>query len=294
MSHAFVAPLCRSTWTSLTSPPCRCDKSSLAKSPSPPRRRRCVTHCAIKNLLVVDLQELLRHPGSQSDDLKSFSERVQVDRSTSKDTTYVLYSSASGYDATSQSIQDADLIQPDAITTLNGTELYQKSYRTPDPYWTQLICSGWTSKPVEWVFANSFKDEVERVASTEEFVVNVWCKEAPSADFCERADTKLKEMGISARVVLGDQSKLVMVLPAAATASKVVEFCQQMLNVEENNTFVFGSDELVKDCVQGKGTVGLCGAGSEHDWDAFDGRVFVSSKVGAKALLDGVMHHAIF
>lgn len=219
---------------------------------------------------------------------------MQVDRSKSKDTTYVLFSSASGYDATSRSIKDADLVQPDAIATLNGTELYQKNYKTPDPYWTQLICSGWTSKPVEWVFENFFKDEVERVNSTEEFAVNVWCKEAPSADFCQRAGVKLEDMGISARVVLGDESKLVMVLPAAATASRVVEFCQQMLNIEEKNAFVFGSDELVKDCIQGKGINGLCGAGSEHDWEAFDGRVYVSQQVGAKALLDGVMHHAIF
>lgn len=272
-------------------------QSQCYRRPKPktlPRKCAAVTQCAFKNLLVIDLQELLRQPVAQSVELSNFTERVHVDRSTSKDKTYVLYTSTSGYDATIQSIQDAQLVHPDALAPLNGTELYQQMHHVPDPYWTKIIRIGWNSKPVEWVFLQFFKDEIQLVDSSDEFVLNVWCKQPPSADFCERAGTKLSKMGISARVVLGNETNLVVVVPAAQSASSVVEFCQIMLGVDEKNTFVFGSDQLVADCVRGRGTIGLCGAGSEQRWDAFEGRVFVSSDVGAKALLDGVIHHAIF
>lgn len=273
-------------------------RTLVSRKALPLRKRhldpRHIITCNVKNLLVVDIQELLRPDESQAAELKSFSERVNVDRSKSKEKTYVLYSSVSGYNASLQSIQDAELVQPDALVTLNGTELYQQRYRTPDPYWTQIVRSGWTSKPVEWVFNEFFKDEVERVDASDEFVVNVWCRQAPSADFCERAGTKLKEMGVSARVINGEDNQLVLVLPAAGSASKAVEFCQTMLDIPESNTYVFGGDLLVTACVQGKGINGICSCATKHQWGSADDRVFVSAHLGAKALLDGVVHHAIF
>lgn len=259
------------------------------------RRRRAVPQCALKKMLVVDLQELLRQAANDASEVRDFSERVQVDRASSKDQTFVLFCSSSGYDATIRSINDAQLIEPDALTTLSGTELYQRGYRTPDPYWGQRVLSRWTPKPVQWVASKFFSDEVKDTLAEEDFSIKVILKgSGPSADFCKRMADKLQDMGISARVILSNDSKSVLVVPAAGSLSDVVSFCQGMLEIPENATFVFGSDDLINACVQGKGNIGLCPAGTNQQWEAFDGRVYISKEYGVKALLDGVMHHAVF
>lgn len=228
-------------------------------------------------------------------DARAFSERVEVDRNSAKDQTYVLFSSSSGFDASVQSINDAQLVEPDALATLSGTELYQRGYKTPDPYWGEQVQSGWTPRPVEWVASKFFSDEIKDIDFEQEYVVKIRCKGSnPSADFCSRMWKKLREMGIPARVVLADSSDMVHVVPAASSPAGIVAFCQMMLSVPENSTFVFGGDDLINACVQGKGNVGLCPSGTEQRWDAFDGRVYVSKDSGIKALMDGVLHHAVF
>lgn len=227
--------------------------------------------------------------------MAELSQRIEVDRSNAQDQTFVLFSSVSGYDASMRSIHDAGLVDPDALTTLSGTELYQRQYRTPDPFWRESVRGGWTPRPVEWAMTQFFAEEVDAVDCEDAFVVKVGCKgDGPSADFCSRVWTKLKEMGISARVIVGEELGQVLIVPAAGSAADVIAFCQMMLGVSEDCSFVFGSDDLLNACVQGKGNVGLCGAASDQHWDAFDGRVHISKEVGVKALLDGLMHHAVF
>lgn len=290
LSFALSSPILHSL-----TPPDRLCNCTVRAAPVPRRPRRAVVRCNAAKLLVVDLQEVLRPSEVPAADVQAFSERVKVDRKSSQNTTFVLYSSHSGYDASMRSIHDADLVEPDALATLDGTELYQRQYSAPDPYWAQQVCTGWTSKPVQWVVNTFFADEVADVNIDEEFVVKIRSKGAtPSADFCNRLRKKLDEMGMSARVVMGEENALVLVVPASGSAGDVVAFCQSMLGIGEDSTFVFGSDNLLNTCVQGKGYAGLCGAGSQHNWDAFEGRVFVSKNKGITALLDGVVHHAIF
>lgn len=242
------------------------------------------------------MQELLRttRNSSPDSDIQRFKERVEVERNSSKSPTYLVYSSSSTYPASMQSMAENGLIEPDALVTLSGTELYQKGYRTPDPYWAEQVQSGWTPKPVEWTISKFFKSEVEDVSVEDDIIVKVQCKGiGPSADFCSRVKTKLTEMGIWARVILDDEHN-VMIMPAVGSPCLVVLFCQSMLGIEESSTFVFGGDDLINDCVQGKSNVGLCPAGSLQRWDAFDGRVYISKDFGMKALMDGVLHHAVF
>lgn len=258
-------------------------------------RRHRAPQCATQKLLVVDLQEVFRQADNADDDFRGFTQRVEVDRERSKEQTYVLYSSVSGYEASMKSVRDAGLAEPDALTTLNGTELYQRQYRTPDPYWAQTVCSGWTSRPVEWVVKKFFEEEVKQIDCSVEFLVKLTCKgDNPSVDFCTRVGKKLKEMGISSRVILGESGADVNIVPAAGSAADVIAYCQMMLKIKEDCTFVFGGDDLINACVQGKGNVGLCTAGSQQGWEAFDGRVYVSKEFGVKALMDGVLHHAVF
>lgn len=257
-----------------------------------PRRGTVTPTCAATKLLVVDLQEIVRT--SEQEHIKSFSERVEVDRSSSKDTTFVLFSSQSGYAASMQSIKDASLVEPDALATLDGTELYQRYYKTPDPYWKKTVQQDWQSKPVVWALGQFFKDDVDDIKMDDVSVRAVCNTESNIGEICSQVRVKLSDMGIIARVCAGEEPREITLTAAAGSVVDVVSFCQMMLKIKEDATFVFGSDNFVSSCVRGKGNVGLCGSRSEEQWDVLGGRVFVSTEVGVKALLDGVVHHAVF
>eukprot|EP00178_Gracilaria_changii_P005796 TRINITY_DN197_c0_g1_i1.p2 TRINITY_DN197_c0_g1~~TRINITY_DN197_c0_g1_i1.p2 ORF type:complete len:282 (+),score=54.35 TRINITY_DN197_c0_g1_i1:1451-2296(+) len=265
-------------------------RPSVANSPS---RRRRVPRCAAAKLLVVDLQHLLRN--APPDVIANFSERVTVERNSSQNGAYLLYSSRSGYEPSMKSIHDANLVEPDALAALDGSELYQRLYRTPDPYWASKVRKEWQPKPIQWLVSTFFADQVEAVEGDDSVQLVFRCKPgAVRTDVCQALKSKLTEMGITTRVNVLQDDRNIVVAPAAAGASEVIAFCQMMLSIEEKNTFVFGSDELVGSCVRGKGNVGLCGGESEDRWEGLGDRVYVSKKKGAKALLDGVLHHAVF
>lgn len=249
--------------------------------------------CSATKLLVVDLQEALR--SSTAALIKSFSERVEVDRSSAKEKTFVLYNSISGYGASMQSVKDANLVEPDALSALDGSELYQRQYRTPDPYWAKTVRRDWDPKPIKWTMKQFFGDVITASPCEEDlellYVVNSGIDRPRE---CSLAEEKLKQMGLKARVLEGEDGRTIVVKPAAGSAAEVVAFCQMMLGIEESGTFVFGGDDLVGKCVRGKGNFGFCGAGSSESWDVLEGRVYVSKDVGMGALLDGVLHHAVF
>lgn len=280
--HAFITP---TPWSVL-----RRHKTAVR-----PCRRHVTPMCAAVKLLVVELSEVLRD--SSLPELKSFSERVSVDRNSTTDTTYLLYSSEHGYSRSMEQIKSAGLIEPDALSALDGTELYQRQYRTPDPYWAKMVCKDWDPKPTRWVINQFFGDTVNHAADDSEYYGLVFeCRDRKQdrKEICKLIGNKLSEMGIKARVKERGESTTVVVTPAAGSVVEVVEFCQMMLRIPENMTFVFGADELVASCAFGKGNFGICAAGCERKWSDLGGRVFVSGKKGVEALVDGVMHYAVF
>lgn len=246
-------------------------------------------------LLVVELSEVLRNPSSP--ELKTFSERVSVDRDSAKDTTYVVYSSGLGYTRSMEQIEAAGLVEPDALSALDGTELYQRRYRSPDPYWAKMVCKDWDPKPTQWVIGEFFADQVvHAVDDSESFGLVYECKdgEQDRVELCRRIGGKLNEMGIKARVNERGEGKRVVVTPAAGSVAELVGFCQMMLRVPEKMTFVFGGDAMVGKCVEGKESFGICGMGSGRNWSDVEERVFVSRMEGVEALMEGVMHHGVF
>lgn len=290
----------------------------------PRRKRRPRLTCAAEKLLVVELSEVLR--GSGKRELGLFSERVRVDRERSKVTTYVLYCSVEGYEETMKMVEESGIVEGDALVVLEGTQIYQRGYQTPDPYWMKLIGKDWNAKPVQWAVETFFKEEVKGKEGGGEYEVvfekrmkegeeegeregegeeegeeegerrgegeGEGERERKREELCERIGGKLEEMGIRARV--RERGRDVIVMAAAGSVVEAVEFCQMMLRIGEENTFVFGSDGLVESCVRGKGNMGICGKRSAEKWEGFGDRIFVSKEKGANALLDGVVYYAIF
>lgn len=191
------------------------------------------------------------------------------------------------------SIRDAGLVEPDALAALDGSELYQRRYRTPDPYWAKKVSKDWDPKPAAWVVQTFFPKELARIEEDDsgEYELGYEVKEGQPNEVCERVKIKLVEMGVKGRSSL--RGERLVISPAVGNVADVVGFCQMMLRIPQESTFVFGGENLVRSCVEGKANRGICGK-DQGDWaDDFD-QVFVSAKEGADAVVEGVLHHAVF
>lgn len=276
-STCFVTPLPTCTRTSTVA--------------SCPRRRP--TTCVATKLLVIDLQALLHAAGS---DFVPLSERVMVDRNSSQDTTYLLYMTQANYIQSMEAIRASGLVEPDALAALDGSELYQRQYRTPDPYWAKMVRKDWDAKPAAWVVEKFFAEELEParndVGGNEEYeLMYVPKDDATAENISERVQTKLREMGVKARV--RERGERVVVTPAVGSPAEVVGFCQMMLRIPEEATYVFGGQRLLSNCVEGRRNWGICER-EGREWGSGMDRVYVSEKDGVEAIVDGVLHHAIF
>lgn len=238
---------------------------------------------------------------------------------------YLLYSTEDAYHDALKRVAECSLPEGDAIAAVGG--LYQRGYATPDPYWGRKMWKAWDPKPTRWIISNFFHDSlVERNsesaatdadgsqsgtgASEEQFEMVFDVLEGggdSSSGAPERlalrnaVAEKLVEMGVAGCVGMKGGSAAggsIVVRPASADVAEVADFCKMMLKVEgAGSVCAFGRENFVHSFVGSRpdavGVVVGKGDGEMSDV-AGDERVFVSDKVGVAALLEGVIHHAIF
>eukprot|EP00177_Eucheuma_denticulatum_P000852 GFKZ01001540.1.p1 GENE.GFKZ01001540.1~~GFKZ01001540.1.p1 ORF type:complete len:282 (-),score=45.16 GFKZ01001540.1:327-1172(-) len=240
----------------------------------------------MSKLLVVELGAVFER--SDEEEIRAFSQRVEVDRRNSKDGTYVVYCGEDSYGSMIKRVEESGLVEANALVAWGGSELYQQGYRTPDPYWAKTVGRDWDPKPVRWVVENFFGADVLFSGSEAEYELEFKRKKGSKCEegLCQKIENKLKEMGVTGRVVEREQG--VAIMPAAGGMQEIIAFCCMMLRIEEESCFVFGRSEFVEHYL-GDSRWGICGKGGEPGE-----RVFVSDKVGAGALVDGVVRYAVF
>lgn len=241
---------------------------------------------SMSKLLVVELGAVF--DGSGEEEIREFSERVEVDRRNSKEGTYVVYCSDESYGSMMKRVEESGLVEANALVAYGGSELYQRGYRTPDPYWAKTVGRDWDPKPVRWVVENFFGGDVMFSGGEAEYELEFKRNKGRKCEkgLCQRIGNKLKEMGVTGRVV--EREEGVVVMPAAGGMQEVISFCCMMLRIEEESCFVFGGSEFVERYL-GDSRWGICGKGGGQGE-----RVYVSDMVGARALVDGVVHYAVF
>lgn len=248
-------------------------------------------------LLVVELEEIVKDGRAEVNG--EFNERVAVDRKQSSDTAYIIYTSPLGYDQATKHIEENELIAPDALIAVNGSEIYQQQYRVPDPYWEQTIRSGWDPKPIKWAIGTFFKDELkERGADfDQEFELHFESTD-PAKDktvLATAMSDKLKEMGLICRVRQVEGEGSLTVIPASGSVLESIQFCQKMLQIGPEATFAFGCGAFVESLTKSTGNSGMTNASfasclSEESKQA----VYLCEKTGMGGLLDGILHFAVF
>ncbi len=261
------------------------------------RPKRCAFVARASRLLVVELDEVVKDSDEAVN--REFHERVDVDRKQSE-TTYIVYTSPQGYDEAMKHVSDNAFVAPDALVAVNGSEIFQRHYRVPDPYWEQTIRAGWDPKPIKWIISKFFEHELtERGADyDQEFEIHYECKDSVKdiAVLANLVTDKLAEMGLKCRVRSSVNGQYLTVVPAAGSTLESIEFCQKMLRIDHDSTYVYGSGRFVKSFVEKGRNWGISHVSFEEELqdEAVSSRVFLSAKSGTAGLLDGIIHFAVF
>lgn len=285
--------------------PLNCKKRVRHRTPVTSRATRLV-------VIELDALPLPPEPGKANSSVKEFDERVKVERNAGGDTAYIVYSSSFGFQEAMKESESRGLPNPDAFVAVSGSEVYQSGYHSPDPFWEQSVRKQWDPKPTRWVVAKFFSDHLaERSAKEdEEYEITLRIKQGSSMSAIALRDAvaeKLKDMGVQGRVSLrgGSSSKSsIVILPAAASVSKAIQFCAEMLKISgEGSVFVFGGPMLVESCISSSSdTVGVVTEAAVSAAESNPGslklavendRVLVSKEEGVSALLDGIVHFAM-
>lgn len=237
---------------------------------SPARRPRTTPICASRKFLTIQLPKLL---SSSPEVISSFSEHVKIDRSASANSVFLLYVTPQPYQTCMEEVQSGGLVDADAVAVLNGAELYQKGYRTRDPYWAGLVGKGWEKKAAKWIIEKEFGDDM--VYSGDEGDGLIFKGKGVGIE------GKLSDMGIKAKTVESGEEQ-VWVGPAGGGVQEVVEFCMKMLNVEKDNGFLYGEEEWMKNVDGSK----IVDKGEEKEG------VYIVK--GDDGIVEGLRHYAVF
>eukprot|EP00189_Rhodosorus_marinus_P005308 CAMPEP_0113964756 /NCGR_PEP_ID=MMETSP0011_2-20120614/7335_1 /TAXON_ID=101924 /ORGANISM="Rhodosorus marinus" /LENGTH=206 /DNA_ID=CAMNT_0000977131 /DNA_START=187 /DNA_END=807 /DNA_ORIENTATION=+ /assembly_acc=CAM_ASM_000156 len=192
----------------------------------------------------------------------------------------------------------------DCLVTRSGLDIYQMGYATPDPYYAELFSGNdsFDRKPTEWVMSEFFSEKLkpdrelqnEGSPSEEPMIYDpkeTFGENLPAVQ--EEVSAKLTEMGLKSRVVVDLDAKKLQILPISATIKDAIGFIQKMTKITEENTMIFGAkNSVIMDDVAKQEKSLLILSGVETP-DNADPRIFETASVGATALLEGLLHHAI-
>lgn len=247
--------------------------------------------------------------------------------------TYLLYCSAGEYKTMMSAASAYGLPEPDATAALGGSELYQRGYGTPDPFWASQVAEGWDPKPTKWVVNKFFGDRLSLVEQdrtnqgsnslgnpfqsslTEAEIIYGLATNAKLTDDSTMAslgremESKLAEMGLRARVSVrngADGNETIAVTPAASDVGNVISFCARMLGLkDEGSVCACGSqafvqtttnqDELKEISVGILTTSGSKGPTTSTDESGSSdlARIYAPKREGLAGMLQGVVHHAM-
>jgi hypothetical protein len=166
--------------------------------------------------------------------------------------------------------------EPDILCTLHGTEIYQRGYLAPDPYWEQQMATvglGLDPKPIAWIMQESFGRWLrpqfdEKALSRRKSMVDMASREIAYLEYSWRSDTeqeidraqlidsiqrKIHETGFaSTRCVISPVTGNLLLIPSEASISRCLQFILNMVRLSANNVVLVGSESsaLLRDAVE--------------------------------------------
>lgn len=131
------------------------------------------------------------------------------------------------------------LLQPDALITSVGTEIYDEQTREPDPVWAQQLQVGWDRDLVVATAAH-FSDLMPQPESEQgRFKVSYYVTEEAAAAVIPQLESLLKARQVAAQLIYSGGQDL-DILPEQADKGTAMVFLRQRLNFSPEQTVACG------------------------------------------------------
>jgi len=215
--------------------------------PPPPSKRQAPP------LLVIDFKTVC---ASAPEDMKKLYDKLDAMAKAGKRVYIVFYSDLSIEPCRDTIIAGSSVLrEPDAWICNSGVDLYQKGYRTGDPYYASTLFKQWDPKPTTIMLSQAFEAEIDPMPLPEgadPFLTPIRFKKASSGTkpidkLIEDMKSNLKSMGLSAEIRPDSLNKDVIVaLPAKTGIAFACEFISSILGVPQENVCVAGEHELIQ------------------------------------------------
>lgn len=132
------------------------------------------------------------------------------------------------------------LLDPDALVTSVGTEIYFDGIeKTPDRAWSEKLSEGWNRKEIVATAAH-FADLVPQPESEQgDFKIGYFCDREMAADIIPQWESLLAERGLSCKIVYSSGEYLDIV-PKNGDKGMAIEFVRQKWEMPAVSTVVCG------------------------------------------------------
>jgi len=237
----------------------------------------------LPRLFVLELEQFVKQPAPSEPDeeqVKSFVERVHVHAKTNpNEPIHVMYATRKGYSEAMEWIgwdadappedsgKDAIVPLPDTLVCLSGLQIFQRGYRTPDPYWDSQVMKKFESKPARYVVERFYEKELRPITAPDDDVSLRFARilgadgepvlGKSSEVLCAEVEKSLDEMGLVCRVESDDKNQEISVMPGSGSLPDAVAFIQGMLRVLPGRTLVFGRSRDFKELMTTRANLGV-------------------------------------
>ncbi len=232
---------------------------------------------------------------------------LELSKRRNRNETKIVYSTGRSLTLYKQLAAEKQLLNPDALITSVGTEIYyfDSSYQTPDQEWSEILKRGWNRYSVEEIINKHFSEEIiagklkfQQKSEQGLFKVSCFLKEETAERLLPKLSDLLENKNIKFKLIYSG-SKDLDVLPSNADKGSAVKYLQEKWNVSaDEKTVVCGdsgndislfslAEERVRGIIVGNALPEL------REWynNNKSDYIYYAKSSCAEGILEGLTHH---
>lgn len=169
--------------------------------------------------------------------LASLNEKLSQHRQTHG--TKIVYITGRSLTSYQQLKAEQQLLEPDALVTSVGTEIYYDGKETPDPAWSEMLSPQWDRDAVVATAAH-FADLVPQPESEQRpFKVSYFLTEEVADEVLSQLESLLRDRGLDTKLIYSSGKDL-DILPRRADKGAAMSFLRQQWGISPEKTVACG------------------------------------------------------
>lgn len=153
--------------------------------------------------------------------------------------TKIVYSTGRSLTSYRQLKAEKSLLDPDALVTSVGTEIYHSNDDTPDPAWANTLSQAW-DRDLVVASTSHFSDLVPQPQPEQRpFKVSYFLTEEAAVEVLPQLKTVLKERGLDVKLIYSGGKDL-DILPRHGDKGLAMQFLRRQLGIDAKQTVVCG------------------------------------------------------